>query len=371
MSDKFNTPESWLKAKKYSAVFGEVPSSFSSAIRTLIADQTKLGGTLSSGAAFLVSRLLIGPSMKAPFYYATLTYHSEQLSNAAHVNTKKLASMFPPYDIAVIVGLLYLFRRAKKFCESQENQWAFLVPPLLRDIDLGGMVGEAIPKIGRGSGMIVGALPGIALGAMIAADKNGAKEYIRFLKAEKKSFDPDWEMEKWGCTTIQVGSLLMQGVGFGIEFANSMSLGFTPGTTLDEGRAPEVYRAYITQVWIKALAETGDVPDITHSGNYYPLKVALGKLLYEANNIKEKGSKFSWITKNKDDISPEATPQLFEESVREAKAAEQAAAAKIDLSKPISISDLPKEVLDLFAKEELEQMSQDELKEILKQAMEA
>lgn len=366
MTDSYNSPESWSAAKQYAGVFGEIPSTFSSAIRALVGERSK-GSEISSYAAALASRLLVGPSMKAPYYFAALTFRAKELQAMPFVGVKNLLSIFPAYDVAVIFGLIYLFRRIKKNGAANEIQWSNIESGIIRDVDLGGAIGEAIPKIGRGAGMLSGAMPWLALGSMLYADKIGVKEYFRRQRSEKSAFDPEWEMQRWGCTTVQVGSLMMQSLGFGVDFASSMSLGLAPGAQIDEIRDPEPYRARVTRTWIDSLAATGAVPDITHSGNYYPLKAALALLLEDTERIRTAGCKLGWLGKTKDDISEAATPQLFESAATNN--------TKRDGSKngtePLTLKDLPPEVLELFSREELEAMSQSELKEILEQAQEA
>lgn len=364
MTEAFNSPDSWTRAKRYAGIFGEVPSSFSSVIRTLISDHAK-GAGLSSNASFLASRLLLGPSMKSPFYFASLTFHSEHINATRTLSPKQLALVFPPYDTAVIFGLTFLFRRIKREGQENEVQWPTIEAGIIRDVDIGGAIGDAIPRIGRSAGMIVGAVHWLALGAMLHADKTGVREYLRHLKATKKSFDPSWEMARWGCTTAQVGSLMMQSVGFGIDFASSLAAGLTPGSSVDEAGAPEIYRAYITRIWIDSFSATGQVPDIRHSGNYYPLKAALAQLIYEVSVIRSTGFKLGWLGKTKGDINPIATPQLFDGG---SKAPQQSSAPKA--SSPPSLKDFPPEVLELFSKEELQEMSEAELEELLRAARE-
>ena len=52
--------------------------------------------------------------------------------------------------------------------------------------------------------------------------------------------------------------------------------------------------------WTRGGNDTGQAPQITHKGQYYPLKADLDRLCEETKAINANGSKFAWIEKEKD-----------------------------------------------------------------------
>jgi hypothetical protein len=103
------------------------------------------------------------------------------------------------------------------------------------------------------------------------------------------------------------------------------------------------------RLWMTTLFETSLAPTIPIIGHFYPLQKDLHKLLYEVNCIKEKGSKHSWLDKSKSEISPHATPQLYQEVLAELTRGEDVREFMAD--------NLPASLVDSLSDEEIAEIA--------------
>jgi hypothetical protein len=338
----FNSAESWQTARDYAGLIGEIPSSFTTTVRTLMADNERLKGTYGPASKFLVLRMLRGPSLRAPVYYMIKEFQPDAANVSSNMRTEDMLQWVSPFELASIIGITYAYRRIKKICD--ESEWAYIAPILHRRQLVGTHVGYAIPNIGSMLGMAVGGLRTLAMALYLNYDKKGCSEYRRHLKIKRLPYDHHYEMGRWGCTSVQVGSVLIQILGLGVEFSSSLAQGLTPGVIPDRSNRG-AYAASICNTWVEALLANGTAPDITHDGNFYPAKVALDKVIQRTNELRALENCSSWLDRGKDDINVETEP----------KAGAGAAAAELEGDIPSNFS--PEEL-----KEATEQI-QDLLKE--------
>lgn len=363
----FTNPENWTGAQPFVNALGAFPSSFTSTIRTLIIDGNKSPNTLSPGGRFLMTRFVKIPGMRAPIYFAALTFHKSDLGTD-YISPAGLVKPFGAHEIAAVIGLLYVYRRARKLCDPEE--WAILVKHLNETVDIGGHIGLAIPNIGPSLGMLVAGLPILAQATFSIKDKKGYKEYRRLLKNKDLLYDPKEELSRWKTSSVHIAANIMQTLGIGIQIAEAFVSAVGAGSSVNFDTNPDAYRLHIANVWLESLRTTGAAPEMVHKGQFYPLKQDLENLVDIVGTIRESGSKFSWLEKTKDSISPSLSPQLFKagETVQpepEVDPTHSASTVKIP-----TYEELPTEVRELFSKEEMEQMSPQEIEDILKQAEE-
>jgi hypothetical protein len=336
-SGELNTAESLEVARAYAGLIGEIPSSFSSTLRVLITDEEKHGGALSSTGRYLATRLLKSRGVLSAMYYGALTFREEKLNSLGGPSLENLTKSFSPMELAGLIGLLYLYRRVRSF--SAPALWSELQPRIRAMLEMGGHVGAAIPRIGLTMGTFVGCFTDMTLCLFQKQDEKAFKEYRRHLKSSNLPYDLPGEMALWGCTRFNVGSVLLQMLGFGVATANAYSQGLSCEHPLGEGLIPEAYRFKICAVWIEALLNTGAVPEMTHRGEFYPTQAASAVLLREAAIVKEKGTKHAFIEKTKEDVSPEKTPFFFPDTPPAKEPEEAPAEAAIP---PIKDEDLEK-----------------------------
>ncbi len=306
--------ESWEEARKVSSLVSNVSSLFSTAIRFLKKDAESGAKTLSASSKYCLSRLVSANSFKAPVYFAAMTFQPESINQNGYVSPTDLASTFSPDEMATVVALLYLYRRIQKSCD--EAEWNELSKQLHLHAELAGYIGRAIPNIGLSRGLILGSIRHLSLGLFLSVHKKSFVQYRRSLKIKKISFDLAEESSIWRCNHLQVASLLVQSLGLGGNLSKSITTGLLVTGLSDSEIDDEAYKMRILWTWVESLKRTGQPPQITHRGSYYPLKQDLDRLLSCVQTMKQNGPSCLFFAKGKDDISPTATPCLYKPEER-------------------------------------------------------
>ena len=303
--------ESWEYSRNYSSLLGEIPSSFGSTIRSLISDHEKNAGVLGPGTKFLSLRLARSKSLKASFYYALQTYKPEFLQGKDKITVEDLLNAFKADEIAALLGTIYLYKKAKKICDKTELN--FILPHLLKEIDVSGHVGLGLPAVGFANGILTFGMRYIAAMTYLRHNLKHFQEYRRLLKSEKTLFNHDKEIEFFGCTTTQIASIFLQTLGFGVEFSNNYAMTFADEKILQKTDA-QSSPFKVTELWTYSLISGGKIPDVAHDSKFYPANKEITSRLLE----RVAAAPTSWLDRGSEDISPEKTPQLSMEA--EAKA---------------------------------------------------
>ena len=298
-----------IVARGYAGQIGEIPSSFTSTIRSLIQDEEKNKGQLGNSSRFMVLRLLKGPSLLAPIYYAAKTFYPQKVSALSARGPAEFIKVFSSLELAGLVSLVYLFKKVRAV--AKQPLWENIASEARSAAEIGGQIGIAIPRIGLTGGVVVGSLPIIALALFDLHDPKGFAEYRRKVRSQKLSIDLASEMERWGCTRYNIAAILLQTLGFGVPLANAFSLGLSSPSALGEDLQGEEYRFKITSVWINTMLDTGKPPAIRHRGEYYPQQQALEALLPQVAVVRQRGSMHDFLHRTKDDIGPDSSPELF------------------------------------------------------------
>ena len=295
--------ESWQNARGYAGLMGAIPSSFTTTIRYLVTDHQKQA-PLSGPSRHNALRLLKSGSVQAPFYYATLSFFADRYTSPKDLTPEKILEIYRPIDIAAFLGLIYLYRKAKRMVP--EDQWSYIAQACGGQTDAGVHVGFAMQPIGLAVGALCGGLPGVALAMFMKHDAKGFKEYRRHLKATGVFYDHEVERSRWGCTSAQIASAWVQLIGLGINESEAFVRGLECVTPNGEGLNDDQYRWFITRRWLEAIMTTGDIPNITHKGKYYPMKEALERLRENTRGLLENGAKSPWLEKGKEDLTQAA-----------------------------------------------------------------
>jgi hypothetical protein len=312
MKDQHTSAESgaqWEIARKYSALFGNPPSSFTSLIRLLRMDDEKNNGAVSFHSKHQLQRLLRGLSFKSPFFFALKTYRAEQIEAMKLAAVADLIPLVKVSEIAAVLGLLYVYRRARKLCESSE--WEFVTDSLHARVELGGFFGLAVPRVGFSLGLLCEGVPTLANVAFVMNDLKGFKEYRRTLKLSKKRHDLGYEAKRWGCTHVQIAASLLVSMGFGTDLVDALTTGLSSPKLLEfKPQMASAYAASVVGIWVESLLQKGREPDMMHVTAYYPEKEPLQWLLREAARTSKEGSRYTWLEKKKEDLTRAAAPEL-------------------------------------------------------------
>lgn len=307
----FNATESWEISRTYSGLIGQIPSSFYTTIRALVTDDEKLNGQLSAPTRQMLSRLTKSPSMRAAFFFATYTCREEVIKANRAISTEQMTSLYRAADAAAVLAVIYAYRRLKKLSDPEE--WKFLSVNFQRDVDIGMLVGIAIPAIGLAIGLLAGASQAIGHGCFHLHDKKGFQTYRRHLKSKNIGADLAFEIERWGCAAVQVSASVLQAAGFGIPLTHAFAYAVIGSTNDDPAAADRIKRFEATLAWIDAFGRTGRTPQGL-AAKFHPDEAAEDILLHETGIIRSKGSKGNWLDRGKGDLSAELTPTLYVES---------------------------------------------------------
>lgn len=317
------TSESWEYSRNYASLLGAIPNSFGTTIRSLVSDHEKTPGTLSQGTRFLVTRLLRSKNMKAPYYFAAKRYKPEALGGKNDLSEQELITIFKPDEMAAIFGTVYLFKKAKKHCNPAEM--AFLLPFLHKEIDVAGLVGLSIPAAGLANAILTYGMRYVAATTFLKHNVKHFQEYRRLTKNSKSIFNLEKEVEYFGCSTPQIGSIFLQTLGFGIQFSTDYAYAIAsadPSDKTDANTSP----FKVVRLWTKSLIDKGTAPELSHAVKYYPdSQATLDELI-----AKSKEEPSNWLEKTPEDLpssgiadekpaeeSEEAPDELSEENVNE------------------------------------------------------
>jgi hypothetical protein len=122
---------------------------------------------------------------------------------------------------------------------------------------------------------------------------------------------------------------LLQKFGFGIPWANSIMSVYSnllnpPSPITKSEKLDSIsLKLLAANIWMKSLKENNAVPNFKIPAEFYPTTANSHRLLYLSDNLNRNGSKYSWIARTKQDISPTLTPQLYQEYLSESASTEE------------------------------------------------
>jgi hypothetical protein len=303
-----NSENSWLRARELVDEIGQVPSFLSSALRMVRIDNERNYGVLGKGSKFIVERLVRTPSMKAPILYAGLTFHPDQLKIDSDLTADLLGEVYGGSELVAMIGLLYYFRRLQKSCSSPE--WEVLNNSLQRDCEIGGHVGKAIPRIGVAIGLIAGIAPHLSSAMLLAQGRDRFMDYRSDLLKRKLPFDFERETAIWGCNHLQLLSMMLVSFGMSSQSAEAFCRGlYRP---YEEISSLPLMAGAVTAAgfWIASLSMYGRFPEVTHTGDYYPLEKDTRDLLVKVKLLRDSGSQHNWLAKMSKDLPKEQEVHL-------------------------------------------------------------
>ncbi|NMC64513.1 MAG: hypothetical protein GYA55_15210 [SAR324 cluster bacterium] len=335
--------EIWKNAKTVAAALGLVPPSFSTGIRLLVADELKNNGVLSPVAKYQVGRLFNTPSFKSLLYYAAKELRDWEFEGKKALKIGQIMNWFSPLDLAAIIASFVYYRKCRRLLGDEK--WKYIEENFSRTFLLSGHLGTAIPDIGTGLGLILGGIRFFGLGALNLKAAEEFKHYRRELKKKGITYDLVLEHQIFSCSSIEVGVFLLSSIGFGVEIGNSFARAFDPTTTLSHATHEVPYRMKIGKVWIDALESNLRQPSCPIPGHYYPLSEAFVRLEGKLRSLSSGSPHF--LSRDKEDLGPEKTPELF------AKSSEK--------------SEVPAQLDNIFTEDEIEGMQDAELDKLMDQ----
>jgi len=303
-SDGSTMAESWEYTRGYAGVFGRPPAPFVAAVRCLLTQHAEGASEASGSTRYQILRLLKSPSLFSPLYFAASAFTATTISSSRRTSESDLLKAFLPDEAASLLALVYLWRRASSICDGEELR--FIEDTLVDPMNLGFLVGRAIPSIGAGLSVLQAAIPILGLTAFLSHDPQGFKEYRRLVRRQGGGWDCSLEIKRWGCTRIQVGAVLVQSLGFGTKRSNAIAnvLGGQAESGQEEEDGNLEKDVQMAALWCQCLSTTGKAPEIALAAKYYPTHAALQDTLSTFSMLRQDRGQSCWIQKRKEDLPP-------------------------------------------------------------------
>ena len=297
----------WERAKKFVKNLGDLSTSFTGCVRSLIGGGKAMP---SSKFSFMsqqhLERLLKSPTVVTHLQYAALTYHKEEVEALKNYSPKQMVEVFTGPELASIITIMYLHRRLTFRCEKKD--WHDLSSAMQVYLDLAVPLGQTISSIGPMRAMLAGAARYLGWGMIAAVDPKGFKKYKIGLKIKGLTHNLQEELDLWGTTHVHIAATAYQLFGIGVENANGFmqgALAKDPATL--EG---EELRYRVAQLWLDALIQDGSVPGESLGEDFIIADEKMDSFVSFVQALLENGSPHSWLDRRRDEITPETFPEL-------------------------------------------------------------
>lgn len=209
-----NSEQSWATARKLAHLLFPIPPAITQAIQLLWTDHqlARDTGVIKIRLTTLNALKLVERSgkLRAPIYFAASALYPEKLESTTEDDvTKALVDILGPGLFASFLALVYLHRRLNKICS--DAQWETLAKELVLNMELGFLVGSAVPKLGAADGTLAGGIRFAALAPFLIATP---EYFMRYRNLKKRQFDIPHEHNLWHCDHTQIAAFLLKEFGF-------------------------------------------------------------------------------------------------------------------------------------------------------------
>ncbi|NDC37078.1 MAG: hypothetical protein EBZ48_03390 [Proteobacteria bacterium] len=311
--------QQWERAYSIASRIGRVDSNFSSSIRSVKYAETRAERPNIYELKVLARNTMLpllkrSPTLKSVFYFAAESMFEERLEDLDRLTLETLFELFDPGESASVLGLTYLSKKLEGRCDPDE--WERISSLMQVHMELGSLVGGYIDTLGPGTGMLLGGVRCLAYGFFAVENLRSFKLYRRQMKDLGRIFDINVENEIFGCNHLQVASIFVQSMGFGLSAGLGLGLGMA---RRDDQSSQDWFNCLDeeTRCWQAALAWTEALhglqppPDFIPAESEYSITdESLTVLRKTASTVLAKGSSFHWITKRADDLSKELQIRL-------------------------------------------------------------
>jgi hypothetical protein len=335
--------QSWQLARQVSNSIKPLPIAFTSSVRLLICDQLGNKGTIRPVTKFQVARIFRSNSFKAMLYYATKDLYPAAVKDKPFVSTGDMMALYSPADLASLIGMYVMYKKVRRLVDEQE--WKQFKYDLNKQIFIGGQIGISIPKIGVGAGILTASMALLSLATLYSAEPKAFANYRRQLQKNSFKQDPKQEIEIWGCSSLQIATLNMSILGYGVEVSEALMKGLESARSFHKLNNPMHLDYYMARLWLHTFWDKQKQPNITIPGDYYPLEADRVKSVSAIDGFKE--SDIHWFERNAEDVEESKTPQLFNK-------------AEVN-------EEVPEELQEVFSMDEITAMEENDFDDLIDQ----
>lgn len=305
--DHYETLSEWQIARLYLKQLGEPSNLFTGCCRSLIHSSGSENGRLTRLASAKLQRLLSSPTMLSQIYFAAKTYYKNDISIRGTIEPADLTFFISPIEFASLITIGYNTRRIAK--SLNHDDWNLILDPFQRYMDLAVPLGNAIPTVGPSLSLMAASGKFLGWGILNLRDPISFKKYRVENKVKKRSYDLAAELEIFGTTHLHISSLIWQTFGFGVKNSEDYLTGLSKLSTRTLSEAAIKFR--VARSWLESLIELGAPPSQSLGDDFEIESNDSSNFIDTYKSIKEKGSEFKWLSRNRDDIGVEKTPDLL------------------------------------------------------------
>ena len=301
----------WQAAEELLRPFGAVAANFSEAIRLLVHHYEAGSNRLPLSAENHIIRLLKNDTIKATYYFLTKQYRPEVLAPGKLIEAKEFFEAYTPFEHAVILAYCYLSRNLGR--KTDKDDWAYVENPLYEALTTGGIIGQGVPEIGLGFGLLCRGLRYLAFAPFLRENRRGFKDYRIHLKSKDLAYDIPYEEQTFQTNNIQIAAIILERMGFN----HALALEYVAAATHNKEHTPSaVYGIPLSmaEALIDSYMETGEILEKTPAwtGKELTLSVEIrGAIMGKLNRAMAAKDRNEWLSKGSASISAETTPELF------------------------------------------------------------
>jgi hypothetical protein len=311
VTDDDSVRESWILAERSIGLIGPFSPLFSASIRAVrCASQILQTEDAEKIRAFAIDAAFrpinLSPTFKAAlWHYAHEVGLASQMSSSPPTSVRDFLQKFAADEIISVMATTYLYRLLRKRCDADE--WQRLLPKMQVHMQLGALMGERLPQVGRGYGMLIAASRFLGQAIMLQRGLKPFKELRRKMESRRILFDLKEEMSRFGFTHLQVASGLVSALGFGVGPRRALGVGcdlpfsHSIQSVLAEESEEALYWR-ISLVCTESLQVTGLLPKLR--GLNIDAEVA-NEIHSRTKVILSGGRGFRWFEKTKEEVPEE------------------------------------------------------------------
>lgn len=303
---RYNQLGEWQVARDYCKAVGSFSELFLGCSRTLIHCYEQENGKLSKIASSQLQRLFGSPSMLSQLFFAAKTYYPNEITSRQSIEPADLIFFVNLYQLSLMITIGYSTRRLSKTIPA--DSWKPIIEPLQIYCDLAVPLGDTIPVIGPSRALMTaaGKFLGWSLFCLIKPEE--FKKYRIDNKMHSRGFDLDTEVKTFGTTHLHIAALFWQRFGFGVRTCEEYIEGLLSPDM--QKLSPAAMKFRVAQIWLESLIEKKS-PPLQDLGEDYDIEEKkIDELVSKLIQLQDNGSSFSWLSKQRGDISPELTPDL-------------------------------------------------------------
>lgn len=306
----FLNESGWKVAKKFVQGMGNFSNSLTQVARVL--EREKFNSQEVDPTCFFMMRTLLAHHrIRSNIYFAVLTLFPEDFNDQSSLTAKQLIKQLDRSTHSALASAIFTYNRAKSIANEEH------VPELDKDIqeygEVGMIVGRHLPKLGIANGLIVAIVRHLAFAAFSQKKPADYTKYRTATRRQKKAYDLQLESQHFGCHHSQLASLIVQKLGFKRQFAQACYLALASNIkTIPEEAS--ILREACKLVDFIMLEEDIPSENVLNYSRLGTSREVILEPLKTALKVHTSGSLYAWMSKTEDQITPQNSPDLYEDA---------------------------------------------------------